>query len=126
MKAYSKPIAELENFCLDSEFAAGGCSVIPESVRQEYQDTFDGNLDCVLLELEEYNLGYSDGTEWLRPIAVYNNLDFATFVAMDPNSAEFVSAVDNYSMYMVNNSQDDLNSGFCYFTFNSASGKSFS
>lgn len=125
MKTYSKPMAELENFSLDSEFASGGCSTVPDSVKQEYQDTFDGNMECVLLELDELQYG-ADGTEWLRPIAAYNNLDYATFIAMDTNSAEFISAVDNYTMYLINNSQDDLNSGYCYFTFNSASGKTFS
>ncbi len=126
MKAYSKPIAELENFNLDSEFASGGCGVIPENVKDEYYDVFEGNLQCVLEELEVYQLGYSDGTEWLRPIADYNNLDFNAFVSMDTKSAEFLSAVDNYTMNQINTSQDDLNSGFCYFTFNSANGKAFS
>lgn len=126
MKAYSKPVAELENFSLDNEFASGGCSVIPQEQKDKYYGTFQGNLDNVLLELEEYNLGFADGSEWLKPIANYNGLTFGELIALDTSGAEFISAVDNYTMYLINTSQDDLNSGFCYFTYNAGEGKSFS
>ncbi len=125
MKAYSKPMAELENFSLDGEFASGACAVIPDEVKAKYEDTFTGTLENVKLELYELQVG-GTGIYWLEPIAAYNNIPYDTFINMDPDSAEFISAVDNYTMYQINNSADDLNSGFCYFTFGAGDGKTFS
>lgn len=129
MKAYSKPMAEVENFNLDSEFASGACGTIPQSQKDKYQSTFQGNLDAAIEDFELYIAGLSDGSEWLQQIADFDANDDLTFdklTAMDPYGKDFENAVDRYTMYMINFSQDDQNSGFCYFTYNSGEGKTFS
>lgn len=128
MKAYSKPIAELENFRLDSEFASGACSVIPDDVKEKYHGTFAGYMDAAMEELEAYQGGVPlNALELLIQIADYNgDVTLEQLVGMSASDSLFQSAVDNFTMGQITGSQDNPTSGFCYMTFGAGDGKNFS
>lgn len=125
MKTYNKPIAELENFNLDSEFASGACSVIPDHVAETYKDVINGNMDVAREEIEFYQ---ETGIEAQGLLALmdtfYTDLSYADIA--NSGESELLDLVKVYTIYEINTSQDDPNSGFCYFTFASGAGKAFS
>lgn len=120
MIVYVKPVVEIEYFNLDSEFA-GGCGVIPQNIKDDYDEQFtffeETEEENILHEIYGYNVG--DGG--------YDDEEGFKRFKEDKGSVPYMSAVDNYVMDLITQGgADNLTSGFCYFTYNAAKGKTYS
>ena len=133
MKVYNKPMAEIECFALDSEFASGGCgavssiinyqSIVPSQATEYYFGTNDGKIVGGIdsfLSVADYVVekGYMNNRMEVAKLALNNPVQLSVYV----------------DEWMVNTNPqiygfptDDGNSKTCYFSFiEPASSKTFS
>lgn len=117
MRAYSKPSVEIENFSLDAQFASGICASASAAIPDDYY-TAEGLLNAYMNAP-----GFED--EQVE--------GFLAVLGVTDNKVEYIEnggpdLINRFAWYLYHDAGqgDNSNSGGCYFTFENASGKSFS
>lgn len=136
MREYMKPVAELELFCLDSEFA-GACLAADNSVPPDgFEASIVEGMSVTIMSQINY---YNNNKDIVSPFTLTQTWDLLnayntdhdpdmTFDIFITKGEDFIkSECEHYVLH--NNfsmNTDNATSGTCYFTWNNPRNKTFS